>query len=262
MKPTYYSAAWTDSGFLLGCPHEHETLVGAISCIPCAGGYVVGIKNGVVRSLTHTEESEFQAVTRDPFKYPPPYSAAPAAGSPAKASTDPGYTVMTRIKLVDHWSWSTWMCFDTYEQAVAHARKGDKVVRFCSEEWAALKQQKWTEPPQTDPDYPVHSDGVKGSLPSRAGGEPLVQFVLRLLTTLDPVGFPSHECQEECPVTSESDKRTSQTETPTHIARMILSRLSNSEIRKLEVLSQTDIPALLEALQRRLPTVSNDSWGQ
>jgi hypothetical protein len=43
---------------------------------------------------------------------------------------------------------------------------------------------------------------------------------------------------------------------------MILSRLSNSEIRKLEVLSQTDIPALLEALQRRLPTVSNDSWGQ
>jgi len=55
-----YSAAWTDSGFLLACPHEHETVGEADSCIPCAGGYVVGVENGVMRFLTPEEEAEFQ----------------------------------------------------------------------------------------------------------------------------------------------------------------------------------------------------------
>ena len=57
-----YSAAWTDSGFLLGCSHEHETIADADSCIPCAGGYVVGVENGVMRSLTAEEEAQFQRV--------------------------------------------------------------------------------------------------------------------------------------------------------------------------------------------------------
>jgi len=58
----HYSAAWTDSGFFLGCSHEHETIVEADSCISCAGGYVVGIENGVMRCLTGEEEAEFQRV--------------------------------------------------------------------------------------------------------------------------------------------------------------------------------------------------------
>jgi len=62
MESIHYSAAWTDSGFLLGCSHEHETIVEADSCIPCAGGYVVGVENGVMRSLTAEEEGEFQRV--------------------------------------------------------------------------------------------------------------------------------------------------------------------------------------------------------
>ena len=37
----YYSAAWTDSGFLLGCSHAHETIVEADSCIPCAGSRTI-----------------------------------------------------------------------------------------------------------------------------------------------------------------------------------------------------------------------------
>jgi len=65
MKSTYYSAAWTDSGCLFACGHEHATLTEAVTCIPCAGGYVVGIENGVMRSLSPKEESEFQAVIRD-----------------------------------------------------------------------------------------------------------------------------------------------------------------------------------------------------
>jgi GGDEF domain-containing protein len=180
MKPTYYSAAWTDSGRFFGCPHEHETIVEAASCIPRAGGYVVGVENAVMRSLSPMEESEFQAVIRDTLKYPPPYTAVPAAGA-EQASGDSGYAVMTRIRVLDHWTWATWMCFDTYAQAVAHARRGDKVVRFSSEEWAALKQEKWEAPPQqTDAASPIHVNTAQETLPSRVEGEPFVDFVLRL----------------------------------------------------------------------------------
>lgn len=45
----FYSAAWTDSGFLLGCSHEHETIVEADSCIPC--GYLSPGWNFVARAL-------------------------------------------------------------------------------------------------------------------------------------------------------------------------------------------------------------------
>lgn len=56
----HYFAAWTDSGFLLGCPHEHETIPQAVACIACAGGYVIGVENGVLRAMTDSEEKEFR----------------------------------------------------------------------------------------------------------------------------------------------------------------------------------------------------------
>jgi len=233
MKAIYYSAAWTDSGCFLGCPHEHGTIVEAVSCIPCAGGYIVGVENGVTRSLKPHEEAEFQNAIQDSSKYPAPYAAAPPA--PKRTSSESGYAVMTRIRLVDGWSWATWKCFATYAQAVACARKGDRVVQFSSGEWSALKQEKSLEPPQTD-------HGAQESFDARAEGELLVEFVLRLLTALDPAGFPSTDCQA-------------------HTVRTILSRLSDSEIRKIKILSQTDIPALLEALLCS-PAVINDSGGQ
>jgi hypothetical protein len=239
MKTIYYSAAWTDSGFLLGCSHEHGTIVEAVSCIPCAGGYIVGVENGVTRSLKPHEEAEFQKTIQDSSKYLAPHPAALVI--PETTSSKSGYAVMTRIRLVDGWSWATWMCFATHAQVVACARKGDRVVRFSSDQWSSLKQEKSLEPPQTDP-LPIHSDGPQESLDARAEGEHLAEFVLRLLTALDPAGFPSPECQP-------------------HTVRTILSRLSDSEIRKLKILSQTDIPALLEALQL-LPTVIDDGRRQ
>ena len=143
MKSIYYSAAWTDSGFLLGCSHEHKTVVEADSCIPCAGGYVVAVEDGVMRSLSAREEAEFQRVHCAPRTDKPPLDATPAASAEAAVS-DSRYAIMTRIRVGDHWTWATWMCFDTCSQAVAHARRGNKVVRFASEEWAALKQEEWT----------------------------------------------------------------------------------------------------------------------
>jgi len=61
-----YSAAWTECGCFLSCWHEHKTVVEAASCIPCAGGYVVGVENGDMRSLTAEEESEFQCAVPNP----------------------------------------------------------------------------------------------------------------------------------------------------------------------------------------------------
>jgi hypothetical protein len=223
MKSTYYSAAWTDSGCLLGCGHEHETLVEAASCIPCAGGFVVGIENGVVRSLrTEEEESEFQSVIHS-SKKPAPYTTAPAAASAEQGSRDSGYAVMTRIRVVDHWTWAAWMCFKTYAQAVAHARRGDKVVRFASEEWAGLKQQNLGEQPQqTDTAPPIHTNSARETLPSRLDGELFVEYVLRLLSaygvdyaepisdvqlgSVDPAEpLPIEGQQDDCLI-SESDK--------------------------------------------------------
>jgi hypothetical protein len=263
MRSIYYSAAWTNSGCLLGCSHEHETIVEAASCIPCAEGYVVGIENGVMRSLSTEEESDFQSVIRDPSTYPPPYTAA-LATSAQQPSRDPGYAVMTRFRVVDHWTWATWMCFDTYAQALAHARKGDTVVRFSSEEWAALRQQ-------TDAAAPILVNAARQTLPSRVEGEPLVDFVLRLLSadgldhaesisgvehgSAEPAGPIPTKGRKDGRSTSESDKQTPMIETPSDMLRLILSRLSESEIGQLEGMCDDDIPALLKAFRNRSQTV-------
>ena len=58
--PMHYFAAWTDSGFLLGCEHEHATVISAVACITNAGGYVIAVENGLMRELNEAEEKEFQ----------------------------------------------------------------------------------------------------------------------------------------------------------------------------------------------------------
>jgi hypothetical protein len=259
---TYYSAAWTDSGCLFVCGHEHATLTEAVTCIPCAGGYVVGIENGVMRSLSPKEESEFQAVIRDHSAKPAPHMTVPAA-SAEQANRDSRYAVMTPIRVVDHWTWGTWMSFENYAQAVAHARTGDKVVRFASEEWAELKQQKWAEQPQqTDATPAIYVNTARETLPSRVDGEPLVEFVLRLLSALDPAAPVPIERQKDRSSTSEFDSQTSIIETPTYMARLILSRLSELEIGRLERMLRTDLLALLKALRNRpMPPLRTGAGG-
>jgi hypothetical protein len=60
MASTFYFSAWTDSGCLLGCDHEHQTVTSATACISHAGGYVIAVEKGVLRALTDAEEVEFQ----------------------------------------------------------------------------------------------------------------------------------------------------------------------------------------------------------
>ena len=172
MSSIYYSAAWTECGCLISCWHEHTTVPEAASCIPCAGGYVVGVENGVMRSLTAEEESQFQSVIRGDSadKPAPDITVQPSA----EASRDSGYAVMTRIRVGNGWTWTMWMRFETYAEAVAHARKGNRVVRFRSPEWTALLQI-------AEPASPSVRDMPQENLLPRGEGETLLEFVLRFL---------------------------------------------------------------------------------
>lgn len=179
----YYSAAWTDSGYRLGCSHEHQTIAEADSCIPCAGGYVVGVENGAMRSLTAAEEAGFQLAHYAPRQDERTLEAIPTAFAEAAGVTDSGYAVMTRIRVGDCWTWTTWMRWKTYAEAAAHAREGNKIVRFLSPEWAALRQHAEAAAPIL-----IHSP--RESVAPQGHGETLVDFVLRFLSAR---GFNEHD---------------------------------------------------------------------
>jgi hypothetical protein len=60
MASLYYLAAYTDSGCLMSCDHEHATVISAVACISAAGGYVVAVEDGQYRELNTSEEKDFQ----------------------------------------------------------------------------------------------------------------------------------------------------------------------------------------------------------
>jgi len=175
MSSMHYSAAWTECGCLISCWHEHKTVPEAAACIPCAGGYVVAVENGVMRSLTADEEAEFQRVHYAPPTNKMPLRARPEARAEA-AVTDSHYAVMIKIRVGDRWSWGTWMCFETYAEAAAHAREGNKIVRFRSPEWLALRQHSEPASPNR------YRDALRENVPPQGEGESFLDFVLRFLT--------------------------------------------------------------------------------
>jgi hypothetical protein len=64
VSSTYYSAARTEYGCLITCWHHHRTVREAVACIRSAGGYVVAVDSGLMRSLTVGEEVQFQYTVR------------------------------------------------------------------------------------------------------------------------------------------------------------------------------------------------------
>ena len=229
----YYSAAWTECGCVISCWHEHETVAEAASCIPCAAGYVVAVENGAMRSLAAEEESEFQCAVPSRSTDNPVVGTTPAVPA-AAAVSDPGYAVMTRIRVGDRWTWTTWMYFATYAQAAAHAREGNKVVRFRSPEWVALRQQ-------TKAASPLVINAPRESIPARDEGETLVDFVLRFLSAY---GLDQHA--EPIPDVKHGVSNTA-------IIDLLLSRLSESETSELERMYAENKRALLGALANRIP---------
>jgi hypothetical protein len=135
----YYSAAWTECGCFTTCWHLHRTVIEAVACIRNAGGYVVAVQDGTMRSLTAAEECGFPGAGASLFPLSDTLEATPALTEAVAA--DFGYAVMIRIKMGDRWTWTTWMCFETQAEAMRCARDGMKVVRFRSPEWTALRQE-------------------------------------------------------------------------------------------------------------------------
>jgi len=99
MNSTHYSAAWTDSGFFFDCSHKHKTIAKADSCIPCAGGYVVAVENGVMRCLTTEEEGEFQRMHYASRTAKPTL----AVGAPAGTDVNDSHLTMTILRFVIVW---------------------------------------------------------------------------------------------------------------------------------------------------------------
>lgn len=163
----YYFAAWTDGGCLLGCDHEHQTVTEAVGCTSCAGGYVIAVENNIYRALNDAEEAEFQSASRVVLK-------------PAELQYEEfGYAVMIRVCFVDGWGWNTWMRYETYEEAAAHAKEGNKIVPFGSAEWYALRLIR-------EPALPASAYVPQENPPGREG-ETLVEFVCRIVPSpLDP----------------------------------------------------------------------------
>jgi hypothetical protein len=153
------------------------------------------------------------------------------------------------------------MCYATYAEAAAHARKGNQVVRFRSAEYVALRKQ-------TEAASPLFIKATRESIPPQGEAETFVEFVNRFLSAygfdqpaephsdekhglVDPAGLIPIGGREDGILISEFDEHTSIIETPTYFARLILSRLSQSEIGKLGRMRDEDIVALLKALAIR-----------
>lgn len=128
------------------------------------------------------------------------------------------------------------MCFETYVEATAHARAGNKVVRFRSREWAALRQQ-------TEAASLMVIKTPRESLPPRGEGETLVEFVLRFLSAYGVVQHaePSSEAKPSM--------------IKAEIIGLLLIRLSESEISELERMYAEDKHTLLEAFGARFRVV-------
>ena len=173
MIPNYY-AAWTECGCLIACGHSHGSVSEAVACIRIAGAYVVAEDAGTMRALSSTEEAKFRFALHD---HPGDNAAIEAPAIAALTAIDSSYAVRTRIRVGGEWNWTTKMCFPSYAEAAAHAREGDKVVRFRSAEWQALRQPTTVAPP--------NHGCADTNLPSQSEEETLVEFVFRLLSTVE-----------------------------------------------------------------------------
>lgn len=60
MHSLYYFAASTDSGCLIGCDHQHATVLSAAACIDTPAGFVMAVENQEMRPLDDREEGDFQ----------------------------------------------------------------------------------------------------------------------------------------------------------------------------------------------------------
>ena len=174
-----------------------------------------------------------------------------------------GYAVMVRVRLVDRWVWTTWMRYDTYEQATADKRRGDKIVPFGSAEWTALRYSG-------EPSLPPHTNPHRTSQ-HRRNGETLVEFVFRFLSEygfdqrpthspnagarVRPAGFEDLGSHPGCISGTTFDKQIVVIKTLADVVQRVRSWPGESEIRELERIQTTGVLVWSEALRNRFHEV-------
>ncbi len=175
-----------------------------------------------------------------------------------------GYAVMVWVRFVDQWVWRTWMRYETYEQAEAQKREGDKIARFGSAEWLALRQgAQPAQPP---------SAAANRTSQHRCKWETLVEFVLRFLRgygferprhsshatrDLEPAGFEDVVGHSGQISGTACDEQTVGVETHPDIVHRVLSWLGDWEISDLERMQTMRAPVRWGALRNRFPSVPN-----
>lgn len=244
MNAIYYFAAWTDSGCLCGCSHEHQTVAEAVACISCAGGYVIAVETGVLRALTPEEEAQSQCASSSPRAVKPAVDAIRVAEEQYR-NDGARYVVMTRIKVVDYYTWTTRTTYGTYGEAAAHAGTTDRIVVFGSPVWVELKRYSEPVPKDKEPKEFQRSAGAANS-PRRAG-ETLVEYVSRLLEGYNEVGRPAEKGND-------GHSQVTQMLLPARecdFVDFVLNWLNEWDTKELERMYALRVSARLETLRQR-----------
>ncbi len=134
------------------------------------------------------------------------------------------------------------MCFETYAEAAEHSREGNKVVRFRSPEWVALRKQ-------SEPAFPLVIEAPRESVPPQGEGETFLEYVFRFLSAY---GFDQD---------GELISDVKHGSINTGMIDSALSRLDQSEISEFERMYTKNKHALLDALGKRFPAVPNVKSG-
>jgi hypothetical protein len=206
-----------------------------------------------MRALTPVEEHEFQRAidTRNDKRL----AEAEQLGRDIETNADLRYAVMIRVRLATVWTWMTWQVYDTYEQAVSHAKDGNKVVRFRSAEWAALRRH-------TDPALASAITVPQSVRLQWREGESMLEFVHRCLDRygVDRPSAPSDANQriEHYRFQLDSDRSSVALDRQKvalgiliDFIDAILNWLNQWEVRELERIHAKQVPAWLENLRER-----------
>jgi hypothetical protein len=250
MSAIYYFAAWTDSGCLCSCSHEHQTVGEAVACISCAGSYVIAVQTGVLRALTPEEEAQSQHASSSP-------RAVKSAVDPIRVAEEQyrndgaRYAVMTRIKVKDHYVWTTRMTYGTYGEAAAHAGTTDRIVIFGSPVWVALK--RYSEPVQKDEEPKDFQRLASATNSRRRAGETLIEYVSRFLEgygvgRLAEKGNDGHSQVTQKPLPAQDSD----------FVDFVLSWLNEWDTKELERMYALQVSARLETLRQRARSALRD----
>jgi len=131
-----------------------------------------------MRALTAEEEAEFQCAI-DALGAVKPAMAALQSAEEQYRNDSSRYAVMRKIKVVDHYKWTTWTTYGTYAEAAAHAGATDGIVAFGSPVWVELKRH--TEAVLTDEGPKEFKGSAAANGVTRRAGERLVEYVSRFL---------------------------------------------------------------------------------